>query len=76
MGTACEEYLDVINTVVRDAYHYTYPQIVLADKYVKSFGRHGTLPVYLEDSRWRRNVMERAFTRMCIKVNVLFQKGS
>ena len=68
MAGVCEEYLDVINTIVRDAYYYTYPRIILADRYVKGYGSYGTLPAYSEDNRWRVDVMDRAFKRMAHKV--------
>lgn len=65
----CEEYLDVINVVVRDAYYYTYPRTVSAEVYIKSLGRHEAPPSY--DEAWRRQVMERAFKRMVNKVAIL-----
>jgi hypothetical protein len=70
----CEEYLDVINVVVRDAYFNTYPRKISANVYVKSLGRgHGVQPSY--DEPWRQRVMEGAFKRMVDKVAMLFSNG-
>jgi hypothetical protein len=65
----CEEYLDVINVIVRDAYYSTYPRTITGEGYLKSLGRHGAQPSY--DELWRHQVMERAFKRMADKVENL-----
>jgi hypothetical protein len=62
----CDEYLDVINAVVRDAYHYTYPRAITADGYIRPLKRSEAPPSY--DEAWRQQVMERAFKRMVDKV--------
>jgi len=70
----CEEYLDVINVVVRDAYYYTYPRTVSAEGYIKSFARHG-IPAPSFDEAWRRRVMERALNRMVNEVTLFLPRN-
>jgi hypothetical protein len=68
----CEEYLDVINVVVRDAYFYTYPRTISAEACIKPLGRHGA-PGPSYDEVWRQQVMERAFKRMVNKVAIFWR---
>ncbi|PMD47860.1 hypothetical protein L207DRAFT_628436 [Hyaloscypha variabilis F] len=68
----CDEYLDVINAVVRDAYHYTYPRAITADGYIRPLKRSEAPPSY--DEAWRQQVMERAFKRMVDKDKILTSK--
>jgi hypothetical protein len=66
----CEEYLDVINVVVQDAYYRTHPRRISGEGYLKSLASHGGQHSY--DEAWRQQVMERAFRRMVDKVAILW----